>query len=265
MSLMQSAGSAEMLSFAKIIQRTTLEPILARNYRFTEQFGTTKTTVRRVGQDGQQIVVEEVGLEDILGEYQYEWRGAAAAQERSMLMGTMQQFPDLLMKLSQVDPRLMQMFDAVAFCRMMLTDGLNVPWADEVFKTPAGGVSVSPDLEHQSMEAHRRVTPHPADVDPSHLMEHVQALQTSEVFLTDPIARQLLVEHLEMTQGQMQAKAMAQQQAAMAAAQQPPPGAPGPQAPSAAPQQGPAPPAGPPPTPGNMMADQMRQMAGRMQ
>ena len=261
MSMLQSAGSAEMRSFSKLIQTSTLEQILERNYRFTEQFGCDKKTIQRLGQDGQQIVVEDVGLEDILGSYRYEWRGAAVQEERAMLVGTLQQFPDLVMKLAQIDPRVVQQFDAVEFLHLLLTDGANAPWADKVFKTPAGGVSVSPSLEHQSMALHRRVAPHPADIDPQHLMEHQAAFFQDERFQTDPIARQLLMEHVEMTNMQMQAKAMAQQQAMLA--QMAPP-----------PDQGASPPSDPTPQPappqmapsgGDMQADQFRAMAGGMQ
>jgi hypothetical protein len=268
MSMLQAQGSAEMLSFARVIQRGLLEELLARNYRFTEQFGCAPTTIRRLGADGQQLLVEEVSLEDILGGYQYEWRGASAMQERAMLMGTLQQFPQMVAQLAQVDPRLVHMFDAVAFLRLMLTDGVNAPWADEIFKLPGDGVSVSPSLEHQSMAMHRRVMPHPADHDAGHLMAHVAALQQDERFLTDPIARQLLMEHAEMTQAQMQQKMMAQQQAMMAAQQGPPQGPPGQQGSMPGPPgpQGPQP--APPPMAPNgqdMMADQARQTAGGMQ
>jgi hypothetical protein len=174
MSMLQAQGSAEMLSFARVIQRGLLEELLARNYRFTEQFGCAPTTIRRLGQDGQQLLVEEVSLEDILGGYQYEWRGASAMQERAMLMGTLQQFPQMVAQLSQVDPRLAHMFDAVAFLRLVLTDGVNAPWADEIFKMPGDGISVSPTLEHESMAMHRRVTPHPADQDRGHMVGHMR-------------------------------------------------------------------------------------------
>lgn len=259
MAQMQAQGSQEMLAFARSIERQFLEPMLGRHYQFTAQFGCDKRTIQRLGADGVSLILEEVGVEDILGEYAYSWRGATAVKEQAMLLGALQQLPQMVQLLASFDPTIAQTFDAQAFLKKYLKNGANVPWADELFRTPAGDVSVDPKLEHDALNAHRRMQPHPSDDDARHLAMHDQALAMDDRFLRDPIARQMLMEHRAATLQQMAAKAQAQMQAMMqqmmAGQQQNGDGAPG-QAPMAAPVA-----AEPTPGAGSDPADAMRAMA----
>jgi hypothetical protein len=256
-------GSQEILGFAKSIERQVFDGktgMLHRNYQLTEQFGTDKMIIQRLGADGLALLTEEVGLEDIIGDYGYQWRGATSVRERGMLLGTLQQLPQMLVSLAQFDPTLPQAFDVKEYLRLMLVDAANIPWADQLFKQPLQGASVDPRLEHEAFEAHRKVEPHPADDDMGHLQAHMAAMQQDATFLRDPTARQLLMEHVQHTVEQIQAKQLAAQQAAMQqqmAALMPPGGGP--------PQQGSPPgpgapqPAAPAPGPSGP-ADQMRSM-----
>jgi hypothetical protein len=242
-------GSQEILGFAKSIERQVFdgkEGILARNYQLTEQFSTEKVIIQRLGIDGAALITEEVGVEDILGSYAYEWRGATSVRERGMLLGTLQQLPQMLVSLAQFDPSLPQAFDAKEYLRLMLVDVANIPWAETLFKTPVQGASIDPRLEHEAFILHRKAEPHPADDDMAHLEGphgHLRALQTMDEFGRDPIARQLLMAHIDATVQQIQAKQQAQQQAMMMQQQAMMQGPPGP--PQGPPGQG-SPPAGMP-------------------
>jgi hypothetical protein len=214
-----AAGSQEMLAFGRSLERQVLVKLLSRNYEFTAQFQTEKQTIQRLGQDGLSLVVEQVGVEDILGGYFYTWRGATGMRERSMVAGMLQQLPMLVQQLAMFDPTIAQKFDAEKFLRRTLAD-MGLPWADELFRTPLLGTSVDPRLELDAMAVHRVVQPHPGDQDEAHLMAHQQALMADDRFLRDPIARRLLMEHLTATIAQMQMKMqMAMQQQAEAAMQ----------------------------------------------
>lgn len=222
----QAAGSQEMLAFGRSLERQVLVPVLSRNYEFTAQFATERQTIQRLGADGVSLVVEDVGVEDILGGYHYTWRGATGVRERQMTAGMLQQLPTLLQQLAMFDPTIGQRFDAEKYLRRMLGD-LNLPWADELFRTPLQGTSVAPRLEHEAFEMHRMVQPHPGDPDEQHLAEHQAALATDPRFLRDPIARRMLMEHVAATFQQMQQKMLRAMQQMLAAQQPPPQEAPG--------------------------------------
>jgi hypothetical protein len=221
-----AAGSQGMLAFGRSLERQVLVPLLKRNYEFTAQFATEKQLIQRLGPDGLSLITEEVGVEDILGGYAYTWRGATGVRERQMIAGMLQALPQTIQQLALFDPTLPQKFDAEKYLRRMLQE-MNLPWADELFRTPLAGTSLAPDLEERAMVEHRRILPHPGDDDQAHLLAHQAALNAPD-FLRDPIARRLLLEHLHATVQQMQAKeqAMLAQMAQMAMQQPQPNGAP---------------------------------------
>ena len=221
------AGAGPMFGFAKSLQRQVLVPILERNYEFTAQFATERQTIQRLGADGVSLLVETVGVEDVIGGYQYQWMGATGVQEQQMLAGMLQQLPTLVQQLAMFDPTIAQKFDAETYLRRMLSL-MHLPNADELFRTPLPGTSVDPAMELDAFAVHRRMQPHPGDDDGAHLMAHQQALATDERFLRDAIARRLLLEHIMATVEQMMMKQqMAQQQMAMQQAQGPAPEMPG--------------------------------------
>lgn len=225
-----AAGSQGMLGFARALTRQALVPILERNYDFTTQFQTERQTIQRLGPDGVSLVVEQVGIEDILGGYRYKWHGAEGVREKAMTLGMLQQLPMQIQQLAMFDPSLPQKFDAEKFLRRMLQEA-NIAGVEEFFRTPLAGTSVAPDLELEAFKAHRAMPVHPGDDDQAHMQAHQLALFTDDTFLRDPIARKLLLEHIQATVAQIQAKMAAQAMQAMQAMMQPPPGAEGPAAP----------------------------------
>ncbi len=259
-----SQGSQEILAFAKAIERQVFDGphgILNRNYQLTEQFGSEKMLIQRLGADGIALIEEEVGVQDIIGSYAYQWRGATAVRERSMLLGTLQALPQMLVQLAQFDPSLPQAFDAKEYLRLMLVDAANIPWADQLFKQAPEGASIDPRLVLDALAEHRQVPPHPGDDDALFLEIFQQALSLDPRFLRDPIARRLLTERLQAQLQQAMAKQMAMQQQMMMQqmqAQQGPPqgGPPGMGSPPAIAGPEAAAPSGGPPG----MADQMRSM-----
>lgn len=216
-----AAGSQEMLSFAKSLERQVMVPILERNYEFTVQFQTDRQTIERLGADGISIITEPIGIEDIIGEYRYTWKGATGVQEKAMALGLLQQLPQQIQQLAMFDPSIAMKFDVEAFLKRTLLDA-GIPNVGEFFRTPMAGTSVAPELEAEAFAAHRSKDPHPGDDDAMHAEQHQQALFTDPIFLRDPIARRLLLDHLEKTFAQMAQKEMAKQMAAMQAMQPPP-------------------------------------------
>jgi ribosomal protein S18 acetylase RimI-like enzyme len=207
-----ATGSQAMQLAIKDLEQQLTVPLLERNYELASQFWVEKRVLQVLGAQGAGLITEEVGFEDIFGEYTYEWRGSVGLRERMALLTTLQNLPQLV---AQAPPQVQQAFQWVEFFKLMLTDGANVTWADRIFKTGDELPSIDPKLEADVMAAHRRVDVHPADQN--HLPVHLQSLATDERFQRDPIARQLLMEHLQQTQAQEQQR---QQQMMMQAVQQ---------------------------------------------
>lgn len=255
-----AAGSQEMLAFARSLTRQVFVPILKRNYDFTTQFQTDRQTIQRLGQDGVSLIVEPVGVEDILGGYAYRWHGPEGLQQDATTLAFLQQIPAQVQQLAMFDPSIVQRFDAEKFLRRSLALA-KIPDVDELFRTPLQGTSVDPRLEAEAFKAHRAMQPHPGDDDLAHAQQHQQDLLTDPVFLRDPIAYQLMLDHLQRTFAQAQAKEAARQAQAMQQAMQamnPAPQNGGPPAQGSPPSlpNGPSPPGGMNPT------DMMRQAGG---
>lgn len=206
---LQATGSQAFEAVNKAIERQLMVPLLERNYHFAEQFMTAKQVIQRLGAQGAGLVTEEIGFEDIFGSYRYEWRGSVGMRERTALLSGLQNLPQMLQLLG---PQVQQAFDGVEFVKLMLADGYNVPWYDRIFKTPGDEPTIAPKLEADILAAHRAVEVHPADDDAAHMQDHLLRLAQDPRFLSDPIARELMLAHIEQQQMQLEQKQQAAQQ-----------------------------------------------------
>lgn len=222
MAQLAAAGSAGMRAALTRLEKQWMVPILKTNYEMQEQFMSDRMLIVMGGEKGSPLIEKEIGFEDVVGDYVFTWKGAQQVQERMALTQGLQGVVGLMAQIRASDPEAAASF-RIKFgpiFKRILTDALGVAWADEVIETPEDERSMDPVLELDLLANHRPVDPQAGDDDAGHLEVQLSALQ-AEPFLSDPIARQMLMAHCEKHVAQGQAKqAAAQQQAMMQAMMQ---------------------------------------------
>lgn len=234
-------------------------PILETNYALAEQFMTEKLPLLVGGDRNLPLLQEHVGFEDIFGMYRYKWHGAQGVREQMSLTQQMQGFMQLAIQIRQADPTAQFNVKWPEVMRAFITKGMGLPTADEWIELPNEDPPMSPSEILTMLKTHRPVEAKQGEDHKAALMFLAQALATDPQFQIDPIAKklaeQLIMEHVQLIQAEIQAQQQAMQMAAMQAMM-----GGGPQGQGSMPAMAPGAQQPPPPGPTDMMADQARGM-----
>jgi hypothetical protein len=231
MSMQIQQGSLPMQSILRMLSRDVGERILQWNMELAEQFMDEPIMIRILGKGAGALLQKPISVDDILGEYGFEWHGAQATQERVTLSAQMERLIPLLVQVQQMadqraatqgGPKLE--IDFAHLVKRIWTYGLQLHGADELVKTSDESPSLDPAIEDAMLQENRVVDVNPGDNDVQHLQSHHRARATASGYAAacfdDHIAKheQQLMGKVQQVQQQAQMQQMAQLQMAMGGA-----------------------------------------------
>jgi hypothetical protein len=169
MSAMISQGSMPMTQIIEDLEEQFGEPLLAMSYSLIQQFMNDKIMLRILGRRGAPLLQKEVGIEDIIGNYEFNWLGSIASKNRQILGQQMINFLNIARGLP---PEVLQQLNWQWLVKKIWTEGLGLKDAPEMFNPNGYTFSVDPELEFRLNHENREIKVSPGDDNQKHLKQH---------------------------------------------------------------------------------------------
>lgn len=169
MSSMISQGSMPMTQIIEDLEEQFGEPLLEMSYSIIQQFMNEKIMLRILGRRGAPLLQKEVGIEDIIGNYEFNWLGSIASKNRQILGQQMINFLNIARGLP---PDVLQQLNWPWLVKKIWTEGLGLRDAPEMFNASGYTFSVDPELEYRLNKENREVKVSPGDDNQKHLKQH---------------------------------------------------------------------------------------------
>jgi hypothetical protein len=219
-----SEAQIDIRDVVEQIEDQVMNPWLQMGLSLTVQYLEEPLILRVDGKDSKSILEMKIDRMDLLGNFELQWLGSAAALNQQVRS---QQMIQGLQIVSQVPPEALaaegKRISFAAIIHDIFSKGLQLPGADRYVVDIHPSEGTDPTLENDLFRVGRGrdVVVSEADDDDAHMREHMRLAQHAVEADVDPADMALLQKHLRMHQSAKMAKQiMAQQQQQQQAMQQ---------------------------------------------
>lgn len=192
MQTLLAQGSAGISQIVEDLEQQFGEPLMEMSYSMLEQFMDEKIIIRILGRRGAPLLQKEVGIEDIVGNYEFKWLGSTGTRNRQIIG---QQMINFLNIARGFPPQVIQQLNWPWLSKQVWTEGLGLRNAEELFNPNGWQYSVDPVLEFKFLQEDREVKVSPGDDHQQHLKQHY--IDRASIF--DPLKLEKWDKHIQDT------------------------------------------------------------------
>lgn len=169
MQTLLSQGSSGIAQIVEDFEQQFGEPLLYMAYSTLEQFMDEKIMLRILGRKGAPLLQKKVGIEDIIGDFEFKWLGSTSSRNRQVVG---QQMINFLNIARGFPPEVIQGLNWQWLIKKIWVEAFGMRGGEELFSPGGAAYSIDPQLEYQLAMQDREIKVSVVDDHSAHLKQH---------------------------------------------------------------------------------------------